>query len=360
MACRGIRCLVAERSERSFGMPSTRLLDQLTDSLRVRRYSPRTIEAYSAWVRRYVQFHGMRHPRELDAVGVRDFLSHLSHSRGGVAASTQNQAMAAILFLYREVLGVPMGPPQGIQPAKRSHHVPTVLSAREVSRVLQAMEGTPRIMASLLYGSGLRLTECCSLRVKDLDLERGEVVVRSGKGGRDRRTMLPAALVPVLRIHLAKVHRLHERDLLAGHGAVALPDGLARKLPAAAREFAWQWVFPAARRYVDAEGDCVRRHHIHATVLQRAVTEAARALQLPHRVSCHTFRHSFATHLMEAGYDIRTVQELLGHRDVSTTMIYTHVLNRGGLGVRSPLDEPDLSRRPVQSKQGDSGNRRRR
>ena len=337
-----------------------RLLDQLRDLLRMRRYSPRTVSAYSAWVKRYVRFHGMRHPRELDAVALRDFLSHLSRARGGVSASTQNQALAALLFLYREVLGIPMGPPQGIHPAKRSHHVPTVLTPGEVTRVLGAMDGVPRLMASLLYGSGLRLSECCTLRVKDLDLERGEITVRSGKGGRDRRTMLPAALLPTLRVHLAKVQRLHERDLMAGHGSVMLPDALDRKLPLASREFAWQWVFPAARRFMDATTRVVRRHHLDQSVLQRAVTAAVRSLALSQRVSCHTFRHSFATHLMEAGYDIRTVQELLGHRDVSTTMIYTHVLNRGGLGVRSPLDEDRLSRRAAQQNVGVRGGERRR
>jgi integron integrase len=339
-------------------VPPARLLDQFRDLLRSRRYSPRTVTAYSAWVRRYVKFHDLRHPRELDAGAVRDFLSHLARPRGGVSASTQNQALAALLFLYREVLGIPMGAPQGIQPAKRSHHVPTVLTPNEVNRVLAAMDGMPKLMASLLYGSGLRLSECCSLRVKDLDLERGEITVRCGKGSRDRRTMLPSALVPSLRLHLAKVQRLHARDLMAGHGAVALPDALERKLPLASREFPWQWVFPAARRYVEPETRKVRRHHVDPSLLQRAVASAVRSLALSQRVSCHTFRHSFATHLMESGYDIRTVQELLGHRDVSTTMIYTHVLNRGGLGVRSPLDEPRLSRRAVQQNGDRHGARR--
>ncbi len=323
----------------------------------MRRYSPRTIAVYASWVRRYVLFHDRKHPRDLDAAAVRDFLSHLSRARGGVSASTQNQALAALLFLYREVLGIPMGPPQGIHPAKRSHHVPTVLSPSEVTRVLGAMDGVPHLMASLLYGSGLRLSECCTLRVKDIDLSRGEITVRGGKGGRDRRTMLPSALVPALRVHLAKVQRLHDRDLLAGYGAVVLPDALERKFPVAAREFAWQWVFPAARRYMEPETRAVRRHHVDPSLLQRAVSAAARSLALTQRVSCHTFRHSFAN-LMEADYDIRTVQELLGHRDVSTTMIYTHVLNRGGLGVRSPLDESRLSRRAAQHNAGVRGRER--
>lgn len=336
-----------------------RLLDQLADVLRTRRYSARTVEVYSQWVRRYVRFHGTRHPRELDAAHVRAFLTHLArHSR--VAASTQNQAMAAILFLYREVLGIPMGPPQGVEPAKRSHHIPTVLSIEEVARVLDAIPGVQHLMASLLYGSGLRVAECCSLRVKDLDLTRGEVIVRAGKGGRDRRTMLPAALNPLLKSQLAKVQRLHHRDLRAGHGHVVLPDALERKLPHAAGEFAWQWVFPAARLYVESDTGIIRRHHVHPSVLQRAVTDAVRSTGIGQRVTCHTFRHSFATHLLEAGYDIRTVQELLGHRDVSTTMIYTHVLNRGGLGVESPLDASRITLQRSQDKTGAERPRRRR
>lgn len=300
------------------------------------------------WVRRYVRFHGMRHPRDLDASEVRRFLTHLART-AKVSAGTQNQALAALLFLYREVLGIPMGPPQGIEPAKRAHHVPTVLSVEEVGAVLAAMEGTPRLMASLLYGSGLRITECVELRVKDLDLVRQEVTVRGGKGGRDRRTMLPSALIPELESHLLRVRDLHQRDLRTGAGEVALPDALARKLPGAAREFGWQWAFPAGRQYIDEESGVRRRHHVHQSVIQRAVSDAARAIGLSRRVTCHTFRHSFATHLLEAGYDIRTVQELLGHRDVSTTMIYTHVLNRGGLGVRSPLDAAGITQRPASS-----------
>lgn len=334
-----------------------RLLEQLADVLRTRRYSPRTVEVYSRWVKRFVRFHHDRHPSALDAKHIREFLSYLA-SRSRVSAATQNQALAALLFLYREVLGVPMGPPEGIEPAKRSHHVPTVLSIEDVARVLDAMPRGPQLMASLLYGSGLRVAECCTLRVKDLDLERGELTVRAGKGGRDRRTTLPAALVPDLRAHLEQIRRLHKRDLGRGHGAVELPDALARKLPSAATEFLWQWVFPAAREYVERATGQIRRHHLHPSVLQRAVTIAARDIGLGRRVTCHTFRHSFATHLLEAGYDIRTVQELLGHRDVSTTMIYTHVLNRGGLGVTSPLDASRITLQRPQDKT--AGKRRKR
>lgn len=314
-----------------------KLLDELADLLRTRRYSPRTIEAYAMWTKRFVRYHGLRHPRDLDATHVRAYLSHLAVERH-VSASTQNQAMAALLFLYRDVIGVPMGPPQGIESAKRSVHVPNVLDPQQVTAVLDAMRGTPRLMAALLYGSGLRVSECCRLRLKDLDLVRGEVTVRGGKGARDRRTMLPASLMDALEAHLDRVKHLHDRDVAAGGGRVVLPDAMALKSPAAALSLSWQWVFPARRRYLDAETREMRRHHVDVSVLQRAVSDAARDAGLRQRVTCHTFRHSFATHLLEGGHDIRTVQELLGHRDVSTTMIYTHVLNRGGLGVRSPLD----------------------
>jgi len=256
-----------------------------------------------------------------------------------VSASTQNQALAALLFLYGEVLGIPMAAPADHLHAKRPVRLPSVLTQEEVARVLDGMDGVPRLMAGLLYGSGLRLMECCQLRVKDVDLARGELTVREGKGQKDRVTMLPQTVVPALKAQLARVRAQHARDVAAGGGHVALPGALRAKLgDAAARSWPWQWVFPATRPYRDGATGELRRHHLHETVLQRAVTAAARAAAVPKRVTCHTFRHSFATHLLEAGYDIRTVQELLGHGDVRTTMIYTHVLNRGGLGVRSPLD----------------------
>lgn len=336
-----------------------RLLDQLADLLRTRRYSPRTVEAYTKWVKRFVRHHGLRHPATLDAHHVSAFLSHLALEQG-VSAATQNQAMAALLFLYREVLATPMGAPQGIEPAKRPHRMPTVLDQSQVRRVLDELQGVPQLVASLLYGSGLRISEACSLRVKDLDLARGEIHVRAGKGQRDRRTMLPSTLIPALERHLARVKRLHDRDLRAGSGAVVLPDALARKMPAAATDFSWQWAFPAARRYLEPGTRAMRRHHVHQTLIQREVANAARAAGLTQRVSCHTFRHSFATHLLESGYDIRTVQELLGHRDVSTTMIYTHVLNRGGLGVRSPLDAERAGPREPGDWDPRAGRRRRR
>jgi len=314
-----------------------KLLPQFRSALRVRHYSPRTEEAYVAWVRRFVKFHGTRHPADLEAGDVARFLSHLADTRH-VSAATQNQALAALLFLYRDVLGRDFGWLTDVVRAKRARRLPVVLTRDEVRRVLDAMAGTTRLMAQLLYGSGLRLNECTCLRVKDVDLERRQLTVRAGKGNRDRITVLPdlaaAALVP----HLEQGRALHQRDLAAGAGRTTLPDALGRKYPAAEAEWAWQYVFPSRRLVWDARESVWRRHHLDETVLQRAVKAAARQAQLSKRVSCHTFRHSFATHLIEDGYDIRTVQELLGHRDVNTTMIYTHVLNRGGRGVRSPAD----------------------
>jgi integron integrase len=320
-----------------------RLLDVVRDRLRTRRYSPRTEEAYLIWVRRYVRFHRGRHPRTLDVAEVRDFLTHLANR--GVSASTQNQALAALKFLYAEVLEIPFQSPIDHLAAKRPHRLPVVLSRDEVAAVIGAMTGTERLMAMLLYGSGLRLMECCALRVKDLDLERRELTVRHGKGGRDRVTMVPESAIPLLQRHLDRCRERHDLDVRRGAGFVALPDALRAKLgDRAPRLFAWQWLFPASRTHVMPDGER-RRHHVHETQLQRAVTTAALAVGLSRRVTCHTFRHSFATHLLESGYDIRTVQELLGHRDVSTTMIYTHVLNKGGLGVTSPLDGAPPPRR---------------
>ena len=314
-----------------------RLLTTLRASLRVRHYSPRTEEAYVAWVRRFVRFHEFRHPRELGPCAVAAFLSDLA-TRRRVSASTQNQALAALLFLYREVLREPSPGLEGVIRAKRPHRLPVVLSRDEAHAVLAELSGAPRLVALLLYGSGLRLLEALRLRVKDLDLARGELTVRAGKGDKDRRTVLPAAAAVPLREHLARVRALHARDLARGAGRVALPGALERKLPQAGREWGWQWVFPATTHYRDRETGERRRHHLHESAVQRAVREAVLKAGISKRATCHTFRHSFATHLLEDGYDIRTVQELLGHNDVRTTMIYTHVLNRGGRGVRSPLD----------------------
>ena len=313
------------------------LLDAVRLELRTRHYSRRTEQAYVAWIRRYVRHHRGRHPRELDEAEVRAYLGHLATERK-VSASTQSQALAAIQFLYRDVLRRPIGFVTGVPRAKRRERLPVVLTRNEVRSLIDQLRGTKRIMAILLYGAGLRLNECLSLRVKDIDFEMRQIVVRGGKGDKDRVTMLPASVESELRAHLEQVRALHARDLTAGGGAVELPGALARKLPEAARDWRWQWVFPASSRYRDAASGAMRRHHAHESVLQRAVHDAGIRALLTKRATCHGLRHSFATHLLEDGYDIRTVQELLGHKDVSTTMIYTHVLNRGGRGVRSPAD----------------------
>ncbi len=312
-------------------------MEQLRDALIVRHYSPRTVESYSKWVKRFIFFHRKRHPAEMGKVEVAEFLSALAKQRQ-VSASTQNQALAALLFLYDKVLRKPLGHVDGIVHARRASRLPTVMTREEVARLLAELHGVNWLMASLLYGSGLRLQECIRLRVKDVDLGAAHVIIRRGKGKKDRATMLPQALVQPLRAHLATVQKQHELDLARGAGYVALPDSLARKYPNAAKEWHWQWVFPATRLHIDGATGRRGRHHRHETVLQRAVHAAVHDAQLDKPVSCHTLRHSFATHLLEAGYDIRTIQKLLGHSDVRTTMVYTHVLNRGPMGVRSPLD----------------------
>ena len=317
--------------------PAPRLLTQLRATLRLAHYSPRTEAAYVRWTKVFVRFHGTRHPRDLGAAEVTQFLTHLAVDRR-VAASTQGQALGALLFVYREVLKQPLSDLSATVRARQPERVPTVLAPDEIEAVLAELAGVPRLVALLLYGAGLRLEEGLSLRVKDLDFARGEVIVRRGKGAKDRVTVLPARAVGPLRTHLERVKALHGRDLAAGGGAVELPGAVGRKLPTADREWAWQWVFPATRTYRVRGTADRRRHHLHPTVVQKAVTAAVRRTGIAKRATCHTLRHSFATHLLEAGYDIRTVQELLGHRDVSTTMVYTHVLNRGGLGVRSPAD----------------------
>ncbi|MDX2168057.1 MAG: integron integrase [Deltaproteobacteria bacterium] len=314
-----------------------RLLDQVRDAARTRHYSYRTEQTYVAWVRRFILFHGKRHPAAMGREEIEQFLSALAVDRQ-VSASTQNQALAAILFLYRDVLRRDPGWLDGIVRAKRPHRLPVVLNAGEVETLLRHLRGASWIMAMLLYGAGLRLMECLRLRVKDVDFARGELLVREGKGDRDRVTMLPAVVVPALGEHLRRVRTRHAADVAAGFGRVLLPDALARKYPGADREWGWQWVFPASKIATDPRSGTARRHHLHESVLQRAVRAAARAAGLTRPVGPHTLRHCFATHLLEAGYDIRTVQELLGHRDVSTTMIYTHVLNRGGRAVQSPAD----------------------
>ena len=313
------------------------LLQALQSNLRLQHLSRRTEVAYVYWTRRFVRFCGLRHPGELGLSDVRRFLTHLVVERK-VSAATQQQALSALLFLYRHVVGRPLEALGRVPRGKVPTTLPVVLTPAEVARVLAGLGGSLGLIGLLLYGSGLRLTECLMLRVKDLDLDRGELVVRRGKGGLDRATVLPETARGALRAHLGRVKTLHERDLAQGRGRVELPDGLATKYPNAAVSWAWQWVFPARRTYRDPASGLIRRHHLHPSVMQRAMAEAARASGIGKRASCHTLRHSFATHLLQAGYDIRTVQELLGHRDVSTTMVYTHVLNRGGPGVRSPAD----------------------
>jgi len=314
-----------------------RLLDRVRDAIRRRNYSYRTEETYVHWIRRFIFFSGKRHPEDMGAAEVTAFLSHLARERD-VAAATQNQALSALLFLYKEVLARPLPWLDDLERAKRPARLPTVLSRSEVQRMLAAMRGTKWLMASLFYGAGLRLTECLKLRVKDVDFEYRQILVRDGKGAKDRVTMLPQSTIEPLKRQLAVAKVLHDADLAAGHGDVELPDALARKYPRAPYEWAWKFVFPSHKLSIDPRSGALRRHHVYENYVTRGVKEAARAARIDKHVSCHTLRHSFATHLLEGGYDIRTVQELLGHADVSTTMIYTHVLNKGGRGVASPLD----------------------
>jgi integron integrase len=317
--------------------PKTKLLPLLRANLRLRHYSPRTEQAYVSWVRRFLRFHGQRHPAELGEAEVRAFLMYLAVERR-VAASTQGQALAELLVLFRDVLGRPLAGLGTLPRVRAPVRLPVVLTPSEVDRVLAELSGQMQLVGTVLYGSGLRLMECLTLRVKDVDLERGELRIRRGKGARDRVTVLARSACRPLAPHLERVQARHRRDVAAGGGWVAMPDALDRKYPTAGRSWPWQWVFPARSRYVDRESGHLRRHHLHPSAVQRAMAAAVRASGIGKRATCHTLRHSFATHLLEAGYDIRTVQELLGHRDVSTTMIYTHVLNRGGRGVESPAD----------------------
>jgi integron integrase len=329
-----------------------RLLDRVRHAIRARHYSLRTEEAYVGWIRRYILFHKKRHPMEMGEAEINAFVTHLAVAEG-VGASTQTQALSALLFLYRHVLAKELPDLDAVVRAKRPGRLPTVLTRAEVRRVVGNMEGTPRLFATLLYGTGMRLLEGLRLRVKDLEFGNNRIVVRDTKGGEDRVVPFPTVVRAAMPSWLARIKRLHDRDLADGFGSVHLPDAIARKFPGADREWGWQYVFPGEHRSRDPRGGSgsatggatdnfaeqpERRHHLHETVIQRALRRAVLDAGISRRVSCHTFRHSFATHLLEEGYDIRTIQELLGHKDVKTTMIYTHVLNRGGRGVRSPAD----------------------
>ena len=317
--------------------PPIKLLDQVSARIRVKHYSRRTEQAYIDWIKRYILHHGKRHPKEMGAVEVEQFLSYLASSRN-VSSSTQNQAKSAILFLYKEVLGVDLPWLDNVTQAKSPARLPVVLTREEVNALITRLDGTMWLIVSLLYGSGMRIMECLRLRVKDVDLARREILVREGKGYKDRVTMIPISLVEPLKQHLLKVRALHLEDLNAGHGAVFMPFALETKYPNGAKEWSWQYVFPSIKLSVDPRSAVVRRHHADEKTVQRAVKKAVKLAGITKLATPHTLRHSFATHLLEGGYDIRTVQELLGHNDVATTMIYTHVLNKGGRGVKSPLD----------------------
>ena len=325
---------------RKMGSEPPRLLDLAREAIRRRHYSYRTEETYLQWMKRFILFSGKRHPREMGAAEVTAFLNDLATTRK-VAAATQNQALAALLFLYKEVIAEPLPWLDEVVHAKRPVRRPSVLTASEARKLLSKLRGTKWLMASLLYGAGLRLRECLTLRVKDVDFGYRQILVRDGKGGKDRVTILPEPVVEPLQAHLARVKVLHQQDLDEGYGDVELPDALARKYPRAPYEWAWKFIFPSHKRSVDPRTGVIRRHHVYENYLIRGVKEAARAAGIAKHVSCHTLRHSFATHLLENGYDIRTVQELLGHSSVETTMIYTHVMNKGGRGVKSPLDRAE-------------------
>lgn len=322
-----------------------KLLDQMRTTIRLRGMSYSTEQTYSDWAKRFILFHNKRHPKDMGAEEIRAFLAYLVTERN-VAPSTQNQALHSILFLYREVLQIELPPLGDLQPSKKAPKLPVVFTREDVQAILAQLEGKKWLMASLLYGTGMRLTELLRLRVKDVDFRQNQITIREGKGSKDRITMLPLSVKQALSEHLKTVKQVHDADLQEGFGNVALPFALDRKYPQADKEWKWQFVFPAPKRSIDPRSGIERRHHLDQSFLQKAMKGAMRKAAVTKHGSCHTLRHSFATHLLESGYDIRTVQELLGHQDVSTTMIYTHVLNRGGLGVLSPLDSAFPAARP--------------
>ncbi len=314
-----------------------KLLELFREAMRVRHYSNRTEDTHCSWVRRFVHFHKLRHPKDMGELEINAFLTHLAVAEK-VSASTQNQALSALLFLYRHVIGKEVGDLGHVIRARKPSHLPVVLTRDEVKALLAQLSGVKWLMASLMYGAGLRLMECLRLRLQDIDFTRHEILVRDGKGAKDRITMLPESLKKPLADHLKQVKSIHDKDLAEGWGKVLLPGALDRKYPNAPAEWRWQWVFPQEHRWKNTKTGEEGRHHMHETIIQRAVKEAVGRAGILKHAGCHTFRHSFATHLLEAGYDIRTIQELMGHKDVSTTMIYTHVLNKGGHGVKSPVD----------------------
>ena len=320
-------------------MSSEKLLERTRRILRRKHYAYRTEQRYLAWIRRFILFHSKRHPVHMGQAEIETFLTHLA-IKEKVAASTQNQALNALLFLYRQVLNSPIDFPLSSVRARRPKRMPTVLSKKEIQRLLPCVEGMYNVMAKLLYGSGLRVSECVRLRVKDVDFDQRHLAVRDGKGHKDRITLLPESVIPGLKDHLQRTHLIHKRDLRQGYGSVHLPYALTRKYPEAPHQWLWQFIFPSPKLSTDPRSGLTRRHHISASALQKAVRQAAKLANIEKRVTCHTLRHSFATHLLENGYDIRTVQDLLGHKDVKTTMVYTHVLKRGPLAVNSPLDYP--------------------
>ena len=318
-------------------MEKPKLLVQLKERIRAKHYSIRTEESYTYWVKYFVKFHNYKHPAQMSAPQVQEFLNHLAVSKN-VSASTQNQALNAINFLYKEILEQPFGKMDNLTWAKSSRRLPVVLSPEEVRNLLNHLQGNLRLMAEILYESGLRLMECIRLRVKDIDFNLNQIMVRFGKGAKDRITLLPAKIVEPLKNQIAKVQSLHQQDLRDGFGNVYLPFALAEKFPNANKEFGWQYLFPATKISTDPRTKIKRRHHILEDVLQKQIKLSALKIGIRKHVTCHTLRHSFATHLLQSGYDIRTVQELPGHKNVKTTMIYTHVLNKGALAVKSPLD----------------------